>query len=103
MRSQIGDCSSCTSRHFCKELCPDAERIIGVESIPQNPNEHLSGLLPPKPLPHVDNLTHLTTTERKIVTLLGQGLTRAEVCEELEINRVTLRKHLSRAKKKYLK
>lgn len=61
MRSQIGDCSSCPSRPFWKEICPEAEQIIGQSTIPQNPNEHL----PPKPLPQVDNLTHLNRTRPK--------------------------------------
>ena len=102
MLTRIGDCSSCPSRHFCKELCGAAEMYVGIDTIKQSPNEHLSGLLPPLPLPHVENLTKLTKTEKKIVTLLGQGLTRTEVCEMLKINRHSLRNHLYKIKNKHV-
>jgi len=101
-RNSPGDCSSCTERWFCKELCPDAERIIGQDSIPQNPNEHMAGLLYPKPFPHTDALldaehipkflkdficfySSLTKLEIKILTCFLEGKTRMEISEILDI------------------
>ena len=106
-RNSPGDCSSCTERWFCKELCPDAERIIGQDYIPQNANEHLSGSLYPKPLPHVDALidaehipqflkefihfySSLNKQEIKILTLFLEGRTRKEISEILDITTETV-------------
>ena len=100
-RNSPGDCSSCTERWFCKELCPDAERIIGQDYIPQNSNEHLAGSLYPKPLPHVDALIYLTPSEVKIVRYFGAGLIRKEIAMILEINRNTLRSHIYNIKRKH--
>lgn len=44
--------------------------------------------------------TYLTPREKEIVTLLGRGLSRWDVCELLEITRETLRKHIQRIKEK---
>jgi len=43
---------------------------------------------------------YLTKMEREIITLLGKGLTRADVCQVLDISRHALRSHLCRLKKK---
>ena len=56
-------------------------RQIDVDTIQQNPNEHLSGLIPPAP----DSLTPLTKTEQKILTLLVYRLTRKEIAQVIEI------------------
>lgn len=101
--NQPGDCSSCTERWFCKELCPDAERYIGQDHIPQNPNEHLSGLLPHRPLPHVDSLTGLTSLEIKILRYFVAGLTRKEIAEALDISTNNVYVHTWNIKEKYLK
>ena len=100
MKRNEGDCSCCTSRWFCKELCEPAKLYVGQDYVYRH--ELPMELLPPKALPHVENPTYLTKTEQKIVTLLGQGLTRKEVCQHLEMRRVTLRNNLSRIKKKYV-
>ena len=44
--------------------------------------------------------TYLTPTEKEIVTLLGRGLSRMDVCLVLEITRATLRKHIQRIRDK---
>ena len=44
--------------------------------------------------------TYLTPTEKEIVTLLGRGLSRMDVCLVLEITRATLRKHIQRIRNK---
>ena len=106
-RNSPGDCSSCTKRWFCKELCSDAERIIGQDYIPQNPNEYVAGALYPKPFPHVDSLidtehipqflkdficfySSLNRQEIKILTLFLEGKTRREISEILNITTETV-------------
>ena len=102
-RNSPGDCSSCTERWFCKELCPDAERIIGQDYVPQNQNEHLAGIIHQKPLPHVDSLTNLTPIEVKILRYFVAGLTRKEIAEVLEITTNAVYVHTWNIKEKYTK
>ena len=118
-RNSPGDCSSCTERWFCKELCPDAERIIGQDYIPQNANEHLSGALYPKPFPHVDALIdashipeffreficfyfELTELEFKILKCFMEGMTRKEISEMLDITIDSVYSHTWNIKVKFL-
>ena len=101
MKRNEGDCSNCPERWFCKELCDSAKLYAGQDYVYRT--ELPAELLPARPLPHVDNPTHLTPTERKILTLLGSGLSRNEVSQELDINRNTLRWHIFNINKKHLK
>ena len=118
-RNSPGDCSSCTERWFCKELCPDAERIIGQDYISQNPNEHLAGWLYPKPLPHVDAMidavhipqvlklfidfySSLEPLEVKILRNFLEGKTRKEILQILNITPNSLYVRVWNIKKKFL-
>ena len=118
-RNSPGDCSSCTERWFCKELCPDAERIIGQDYVPQNQNEHLSGSLYPKPLPHVDAQTDLSNIpkvlklfaefyssleplEIKILRKFLEGKTRKEILQILNITPNSLYVRVWNIKRKFL-
>ena len=105
MRTQLGDCSCCAARFFCKSLCRHAEQIADAGRVPQNPNEHLGGLLleHPTPLPPVDSLTHLTPNEIKILRYLAAGLTRSEIAEVLNISLNSVYVHISNMKKKHEK
>lgn len=67
MRSQIGYCSSYLARYFCKEICPNTEWIISVDTIPQDPNEHLSELLTQKTFPRVNCPSHFILNKIKIL------------------------------------
>ena len=53
-----------------------------------------------KDLPVQISNTHLTKREKQILTLLGQGLSRSEVCELLDITRLQLRVYLFRFRAK---
>ena len=96
-------CSECNHRGLCTSLCPEAELEVSRGEAAQT--ELTIGIWPKtaKPMPGLKENTHLTKREKEIVTLLGKDLTRADVCKQLDIHRVTLRKHISRIKKKYLK
>ena len=101
MKPNVGDCSSCTSRHFCKHVCPAAEIYINCDQVKQI--EEPVGLPDFVSPPDVDaSYTYLTKTEREIVMLFGKGLNRSMVCEVFGITRNALRVHLCRIKKKYL-
>lgn len=91
-------CQDCLNRNSCSILCPEAEAYasqdyVGLRELPIG--------LPmfgefPKPISNI----RLTKMEKKIVTLIGQGLSRKEVCELLKISRLALRAHLIRLRKK---
>ena len=96
-------CETCDKREYCSELCPEAELFVKQDSVPRL--EEPVGLLPVKKFikPLLKKNTHLTDKEKKILTLLGKGLSRSDVCQLLNITQTTLTSHLSNAKKKYLK
>jgi DNA-binding NarL/FixJ family response regulator len=94
-------CQDCPKKDLCVSLCPEAELIANQDEVKQH--DSLLGLLPPKPFPKLKEKTYLTKREREIVTLLGMGLSREDVCKVLEITRVNLRNHLCRIKKKHQK
>ena len=95
-------CSECNHRDLCTSLCPEAELEVSKVEVPER--EINIGIWPKtaKPIPELKENTHLTPREKEIVTLLGKGLNRADVCQLLGISRATLRKHIERVKKKYL-
>ena len=64
--------------------------------------EQTTGLPGFKRLPELKSNTHLTRMEKEILTLLGRGLRRSDVCQLLKITPTNLTSHLSNAKKKYL-
>ena len=47
------------------------------------------------------NEVYITKTEKEILTLLGKGLSRADVCEVLGMSRNTFRWHYHNLKKKH--
>jgi len=100
-RNSPGDCSSCTDRWFCKELCDSAKLYSNQDYVYRT--EIPTELLPPMQLLHVDCPTRLTPKERKILTLLGSGLSRKEICQAIDIKGNTLRWHIFNIKKKYIK
>jgi len=119
-RNSPGDCSSCTERWFCKELCPDAERIVGQDFIPQNPNEHVAGALYPKPFPSIDapadlkNIPEMfkafidfysatTPMEIKIFAHLMKGKTRKEIADMFDITTNSIYIHTFNLKAKFIK
>jgi len=96
-------CETCEKREYCSELCPEAELFVKQDSVHRL--EEPVGLLPVKKfaIPPLKKTTHLTPREKEIVTLLGKGLPRQDICQLLDIASYTLRNHIKRIKKKYLK
>ena len=90
-------CQECTKRTDCTELCEEAEGYVNQDY--QNQVELTVGLKPEGEFP-VGSSVYLTDTERAVLTLLGKGLTRADVCQVLDITRGALRFHLSNLRKK---
>ena len=91
-------CQECPSRAVCQSPCPELNLYLKEVEKPQR--EKTIGQ------PHYSRRfewpsgVDLTRTEKEIVTLLGRGLSRPQVCEALNITRETLRKHIQRMKKK---
>lgn len=95
----LGVCSKCPSRVLCRDLCSEAEAIADQDYVPLK--EVPIGLPTYQDVEFllISNI-YLTKTERQILTLLGRGLSRQEVCEILEITRNSLRFHLHNIRKK---
>ena len=91
-------CDTCSNRDLCTSLCPEAELYVKQDYHPQR--EKPIGLPKPSRWPTQVSNIYLTPSEVEILTLLGQGLSRADVCQVLKITRVTLRVHLSNIKSK---
>lgn len=92
-------CDDCNKRNLCNSLCPEAELYVNQDHIPQR--EMPIGL-PKYSKPSIEQVSNilLTKREKEIVTLLGSGLSRADVCQLLKISRESLRKHIQRINKK---
>jgi len=78
-------CTTCTKRPHCETLCPEAE-LYGKQD---EPNYHKSG-----------DGTHFTPMEKKIVTLIMKGKTRAQIRKALKLSPDALRAHVKRLRKK---
>lgn len=93
-----GECFRCPKRDKCTTLCSEAEAIVDQDHVQQR--EMLLGdtkySIGIKLLSNI----YLTQRERAVVTLLGQGLDRRDVCELLEITRHNLRNILLRIRQK---
>jgi DNA-binding NarL/FixJ family response regulator len=91
-------CQECESRNICQSPCPELELHLKEIEVPQREltigQPHYS-----RKFEWTSNV-HLTKTEKEIVTLLGRGLSRDDVCKVLNITRGNLRIVLSRLKKK---
>ena len=91
-------CQECTKRDLCAVLCPEAELYVRQDHVGRD--ELPVGLPRPRKWPEFVEHTHLTKREKQIVTLLGQGLERVEICEILEITRENCRKIIQRLREK---
>lgn len=92
-------CTECPKYAVCNVLCSSAELYVRQDEV--RGKEILIGL------PRYQDVeillssnTYLTKTEREILTLLGRGLTRGDICQVLEISRGVLRWHIYNIKKK---
>ena len=102
-------CLKCKLRDSCTQLCKEAEDYINQDYVGRREGYFLEGdvsevfeNIPPQDWPELKENTHLTPREREILTLLGRGLNRADVCQVLKITRHTLREHIKNFRKKLL-
>ena len=93
-------CKGCPARNTCQSICPELELHLKEIEVPQR--KKTIGLVRYGRVEWGSSV-HLTKTEREIATLLAKGMSRADVCELLNIKRKSLRDHLNRMKKKHLK
>jgi DNA-binding CsgD family transcriptional regulator len=91
-------CQDCPDRNSCLKLCSRAEIYVSQDYV--GLRELPIGLPMYGEMPEPISNIPLTKMEKKILTLLGQGLTRADVCEVMNITRGCLRWHLDRLRKK---
>ena len=91
-------CRDCTLRELCSELCPEAELIVAQNEVTQK--ELPIGMPKYGRFPELLSNVYLTKREKQIVTLLGQGMERGEICELLEITRENCRKIIQRLRQK---
>ena len=91
-------CQECSEKPTCTELCPEAEAYVNQDHVSQR--ELTIGLPRQGKLPDLVSNTHLTKKEKEIVTLLGKGLNRSDICQVLDISRVALRNSIKRMRKK---
>ena len=91
-------CFECANRENCQELCDDAEAYANQDHV--KPKELPIGLPRYKALIVLGSNVYLTRREREILTLLGRGLGRADVCQVLRIKRNVLRWHIHNLRKK---
>jgi len=92
-------CQDCPTYNSCLKLCPEAEvyvdqDYVGLRELP-------IGLPMYGEMPEPISNIPLTKMEKKILTLIGQGLNRSEVCKLLKISRHNLRERLFRLPKKF--
>lgn len=91
-------CQDCPNRSSCLKLCKKAKDYVGQNHVVLR--ELPIGLpMYGENLWLISNIP-MTKMEKKIVSLIGQGLIRKEVCEILQISRLALRAHLIRLRKK---
>ena len=103
-------CTNCPYRDKCKRPCTRVigyieQDYIGIKES-MNPEGDVSEVYAntvEQEWPELVENIHLTPREKEIVTLLGKGLNRADVSQVLDISRESLRKHLSRMRKKLIK
>ena len=98
-------CQDCPKRYECLELCTEAELYVDQDHIGRDelPMEDMDDVDCLADWPDLIKTVHLTKREKEILTLLGRGLNRKDVCELLDITRGTLRWHVSQIKKKWAK
>jgi DNA-binding NarL/FixJ family response regulator len=78
-------CSECDKRNACDTLCEEAKEYAEQDA----PNYHKPG-----------EGTHLTPTEKKILSLLARGRTREQIRNHLKLSVNTLEVHIHNLKKK---
>ena len=91
-------CQDCPKKSECVELCVEAELYVNQDHVGRDelPTEDVDCTID---WPDPTKNTHLTPREKEILTLLGRGLNRFDVCQVLGISRHNLRECIRRLKK----
>lgn len=93
-------CKTCLKKQSCKKICKELEEYL-KKDIDVYQQEALRGDFPEDvSFPDWLSNIYLTKKEKQILTLLGRGLSRSDICQVLNITRLTLRVHLINLKKK---
>ena len=90
-------CDDCPDRETCTKLCEAAETYVDQDQVPQR--ELTLPTVRYGAWPDISSV-YLTPREREILTLLGRGLTRADVCQVLEITSNLLRWYVHKLRQK---
>lgn len=96
-------CQECSKREDCTELCDEAEEYTNQDYVPQREEpigEGIENMAEDFSDVDVVSFIYLTPIEKEIVTLLGRGLSKGDVCEVLKMSNNTLRQHVFRMKQK---
>ena len=103
-------CTNCPYRDRCKRPCTKVKDYIDQDYVGSkefiNSDGDVSDMynnIVEEEWPELVENIYLTPREKEILTLLGRGLTRADVCQVLDITRNTLRWHIFTLNKKIRK
>lgn len=101
------DCNQCAKRETCVELCEAAEKYASQDYVARREEETRVADMSNYSNEDLEDLksslksnVHLTPMEKKILSLLGQGLTRKDIRQLLEITRKALDWHIHNLRKK---
>ena len=100
-------CTNCPYRDRCKRPCKKVRAYIEQDYVGSkefiNPDGDISDMynnVVERDWPELVENIHLTPREKEMVTLLGKGLSRADICQLLGITRHALRERIYRLNKK---
>lgn len=85
-------CQECPNYQWCSSLCPEAELYVKQDEVALR--EMPIGLPKYGRFLSLPSNSYFTDLERRLMNLLGQGLSRRQVAESLHISRGALRVHL---------
>jgi DNA-binding CsgD family transcriptional regulator len=94
------DCSGCSAKPICKNLCPDALAYANQDQVSQREKTIGIPVLPAQTPTFLSSGMDITKMERRILTLAKNDFRREEIAERLRITRPTLRKHIERIRRK---
>ena len=99
----LGYCERCEKRDSCTELCSEVLEYVEQDHVTQKEKTIGVPIYQDYDWPDLVDNIKLTDREKKIVTLFGFGLSRADVCQVIGIKRHALREALNRLRKKLKK
>lgn len=93
-----GMCIDCPHKQYCSTLCPEAELYVKQDEVSQQ--ELTIGTPTYGRWPEGREKSLFSKRERQILSRLLEGKTRAQISQELDITRESLKKILQRLTKK---